>query len=113
MGPPERDRLLGGALALLHLIGFDEPFGLSVVESLATGTPVVACDRGSMPELLREAVTGFLVDPVDPVGPAVAAVGRAASLDRSACRREVEERFSARRMVTDYEALFARVAGDR
>lgn len=113
VGPPERDRLLGGALALLHLIGFDEPFGLSVVESLATGTPVVACARGSMPELLREGVTGFLVDPDDPLEQAVVAVARAAGLDRSACRAEVEQRFSARRMVDDYEALFARVVGAR
>jgi len=110
VGPPERDRLLGGALALLHLIGFDEPFGLAVVESLATGTPVVACARGSMPELLREGVTGFLVDPADPVQQAVVAVGRAASVDRAVCRSEVEDRFSARRMVSDYEALLTRVS---
>jgi glycosyltransferase involved in cell wall biosynthesis len=61
VGPVERDRLLGGASALLHLIGFDEPFGLAVVESLAAGTPVVAVDRGSMPEILRDGVTGRLV----------------------------------------------------
>ncbi len=113
VAPPERDRLLGGALALLHLIGFDEPFGLSVVEALATGTPVVACDRGSMPELLRDGVTGFLVDPVDPLDAAVAAVGVVGSLDRSRCRAEVEQRFSAARMVDEYEALFARVVTDR
>ncbi len=111
VGPRERDGLLGGALALLHLIGFDEPFGLSVVESLATGTPVVACDRGSMPELLREGATGFLVDPTDPVEAAVAAVAAVADLDRGACRAEVEQRFTAQRMVADYEALFARVVG--
>lgn len=113
VAPPERDRLLGGALALLHLIGFDEPFGLSVVEALATGTPVVACDRGSMPELLRDGVTGFLVDPLDPLDAAVAAVGVVGSLDRSRCRAEVEQRFSAARMVTEYEALFARVVSAR
>ena len=59
--PAERDRLLGGARALLHLIDFEEPFGLSVVESLATGTPVIATPLGSMPELIRDGVTGFLV----------------------------------------------------
>ena len=61
VGPAERDRLLGGAAALLHLIDFDEPFGLSVVESMAAGTPVIATPRGSMPELIRDGVTGFLV----------------------------------------------------
>ena len=59
--PAERDRLLGSARALLHLISFAEPFGLSVVESLATGTPVIATPLGSMPELIRDGVTGFLV----------------------------------------------------
>ncbi|MDQ2755031.1 MAG: glycosyltransferase family 4 protein [Actinomycetota bacterium] len=108
VGPAERDRLLGGALALLHLIGFDEPFGLSVVESLACGTPVVAFARGSLPELVRDAVTGFLVTDVDS---AVAAVGRVAGLDRGACRREAEQRFGADRMVDDYLALFEQVVG--
>ena len=65
VGPEERDRLLGGAVALLHLIDFDEPFGLAVVEALATGTPVIARARGSMPELIRPGVTGFLVGDVD------------------------------------------------
>jgi glycosyltransferase involved in cell wall biosynthesis len=107
VGPAERDRLLGGAVALLHLIDFDEPFGLSVVESLATGTPVIANARGSMPELLDDGVTGFLVQGSDD---AVAAVGRLDRLDRAVCRRTAETRFSAERMVADYEALFARVA---
>jgi len=107
VGPAERDRLLGGAMALLHLIDFDEPFGLSVVESLATGTPVIANARGSMPELLDDGVTGFLVRGADD---AVAAVGRLDRLDRAVCRRTAQTRFSAERMVADYEALFARVA---
>jgi len=107
VGPGERDRLLGGAMALLHLIDFDEPFGLSVVESLATGTPVIANARGSMPELLDDGVTGFLVRGADD---AVAAVGRLDRLDRAVCRRTAQTRFSAERMVADYEALFARVA---
>ena len=107
VGPGERDRLLGGAMALLHLIDFDEPFGLSVVESLATGTPVIANARGSMPELLDDGVTGFLVRGADD---AVAAVGRLDRLDRAVCRSTARTRFSAERMVADYEALFARVA---
>ena len=106
VGPAERDRLLGGAAALLHLIDFDEPFGLSVVESLATGTPVVATPRGSMPELLSDGVTGFLVHGV---AEAVRAVERVGELDRATCRREAETRFSAERMVADYERLFAEI----
>lgn len=110
VGPADRDRLLGGAVALLHLIDFDEPFGLSVVESMATGTPVVAFRRGSMVELVTPQ-TGFLVDDV---AGAVEAVAAAATLDRTACRREARARFAAGRMVADYEALFTRlVAGHR
>lgn len=108
VGPEARDQLLGGALGLLHLIDFEEPFGLSVVESLAAGTPVVAFRRGSMPELLRDGLTGFLVDDVDA---AVGAVRGLARLDRRACRGDAERRFSAARMVADYERLFSEVSG--
>lgn len=108
VGPQERDRLLGGARALLHLIDFDEPFGLSVVESMTTGTPVVAFARGSMPELVRPGVTGFLVADVPA---AVTAVAGAVRIDRAACRLDAVARFSADRMVDDYERLFLRVAG--
>ena len=107
VGPAERDALLGGALALLHLIGFAEPFGLSVVESLATGTPVIAYPLGSMPEIVRSGRTGFLVDDV---AGAVEAVGRIATLSRRHCRDDVEQRFTAARMVADYAELFAAVA---
>ena len=107
VGPAERDALLGGALALLHLIGFAEPFGLSVVESLATGTPVIAHPLGSMPEIIRPGRTGFLVDDVDG---AVEAVGRVGSLSRRHCRDDVEDRFTAARMVADYAELFSRIA---
>jgi glycosyltransferase involved in cell wall biosynthesis len=106
VGPVDRDRLLGGAAALLHLISFSEPFGLSVVEALATGTPVVATRMGSLPELIRDGVTGFLVADADAAVDAVAAL---ASLDRRDCRSDAETRFSAERMVTDYESLFARI----
>ncbi len=80
-----RDHLVGGAAALLHPIGFDEPFGLAVVESLAVGTPVIAFDRGSMPELIDPGRTGFLVGSV---GQAIDAVVKVRALDRSACRQE-------------------------
>lgn len=106
VGPAERDALLGGAVALVHLIGFAEPFGLSVVEALATGTPVVAFRLGSMPEIIRHGRTGFLVDDV---ADAVTAVGRLDSLCRRDCRDDVEARFTSTRMVADYADLFARV----
>lgn len=108
VGPVERDALLGGAVALLHLIDFDEPFGLAVAESMVAGTPVIAYRRGSMPELVRAGVTGLLVDDV---AGAVAAVPRAARIDRAACRADAVARFSLDRMVDEYERLFARVAG--
>jgi glycosyltransferase involved in cell wall biosynthesis len=106
VGPLERDRLLGGAYALLHPIGFDEPFGLSVVEALACGTPVVAFDRGSMSELINEGETGFLVSGVEE---AAAAVEKVRSIDRARCRREVERRFSVGRMVEDYLRVYRQV----
>lgn len=96
--PRERDGLLGGALGLLHLIHFDEPFGLSVAEAMACGTPVIAYPRGSMPELIEDGVSGFLAP--DERG-AVDAVGRLGGLDRSAVRARAE-RFSVGRMVDAY-----------
>jgi glycosyltransferase involved in cell wall biosynthesis len=106
VGPTQRDAILGGAMALLHLVDFDEPFGLSVVEALAAGTPVIASPRGSLPEIVRPAVTGFLVtDHAD----AVRAVTRLAEIDRAVCRADVETRFGHHRMIEDYLALFDRV----
>jgi glycosyltransferase involved in cell wall biosynthesis len=109
VGGEARVRALGGARALLHLINFDEPFGLSVVEAMACGTPVIARRRGSMPELIEHGVTGFLVDSVEE---AVAAIERVGEIDRAACRRAVEARFSVDRMADDYVALYRRVLGE-
>ncbi|RMF78322.1 MAG: glycosyltransferase [Nitrospirae bacterium] len=106
VGPEEGDRLLGGALCLLHPVRFEEPFGLAVVEAGACGTPVVAYPRGALPELVAEGVSGFLV--ADEAA-AVEAVGRVRELDREACRRHVEAHFSADRMVDDYLALYERI----
>ena len=108
VGPLERDRLLGGALALLHPIRFDEPFGLSVVEAQACGTPVIAYNRGSMPEVIADEVTGFLVQDV---ASATEAVSRLGQLSRRACRDVVERRFSRERMVSEYIELYTRMLG--
>jgi glycosyltransferase involved in cell wall biosynthesis len=99
VGPEERSALLGGAQALLHLIRFDEPFGYSVVEAMACGTPVIAFNRGSMPELIADGITGFVVDDVDE---AVAAVTASSTLDRTAIRAHAVERFGVARMVDAY-----------
>jgi glycosyltransferase involved in cell wall biosynthesis len=106
VGSAERSAVLGGAAALLHPVHFDEPFGLSVVEAMAAGTPVVAFARGSMPELIDDGVTGFVVGGVDE---AVAAVERAATLDRRAVRAVAERRFGVERMVDDYLAVYERI----
>ena len=103
VGGLDRTRTLGAARALLHLINFDEPFGLSVIEALACGTPVIACNRGAMPELIDHGVTGFLVDSVDQ---AVEAIGRVGEIDRAACRAAVAARFTVDRMADRYLALY-------
>ena len=110
VGPEERSELLGGALALLHLIRFDEPFGFSVIEAMACGTPVIAIRRGSMPELIDEGATGFLVDDLDE---AIAAVGRAGNVDRPGIRALAMARFGRERMVDAYLAAYAAVIRDR
>ena len=102
----DRAAVLGDSYALLHLIGFDEPFGFSVVEAMACGTPVVAYDRGSMRELIVDGVTGYLVDGLDG---AVAAVHDVATLDRHRIRELVVERFEVRRMVRQYAELYEQV----
>ncbi len=106
VGPAERTELLGGAHALLHLIGFEEPFGYSVVEAMACGTPVIAFKRGSMPELIAEGTTGFLVDDVDG---AVSAVAASATLDRAAIRARAVERFGVARMVDAYIDVYSAI----
>jgi glycosyltransferase involved in cell wall biosynthesis len=99
VGAQDRSALLGRATALLHLIGFDEPFGFSVVESMACGTPVIAFRRGSMPELIDDGVTGFVVDTVEEAAMAVAA---ASSLDRAPIRAQAVARFGRDRMIGEY-----------
>lgn len=106
LGGAERLRALGSAAALLHLIDFEEPFGLAVVEALACGTPVIAFRRGSLPNLVRDGRTGFIVDTIED---AVAAISKLETIKRSACRADVETRFSARRMALEYHNLYASI----
>jgi glycosyltransferase involved in cell wall biosynthesis len=108
LGGADRTRALGQARALLHLIHFEEPFGLSVIEAMACGTPVIAYPRGSLPELIDHGVTGFLVDSFDE---AVAAIDRIGEIDRAACRRHVVEHFSVERMADQYKALYRQLLG--
>lgn len=102
VGGDERIRMLSGAAALLHLINFDEPFGFSVVEAMACGTPVIARERGSMRELIDDEC-GVLVNDFES---AVDAVASAISLDRRGVHESAARRFSATTMVADYEALY-------
>jgi glycosyltransferase involved in cell wall biosynthesis len=106
VGPAQRSEVLGGALALLHLISFDEPFGLSMVESQACGTPVIAFGRGSIPEIIKNDETGFIVADVEQAVEAVAAVN---SIDRAACREDVEQRFSQARMASNYVHVYEEI----
>jgi glycosyltransferase involved in cell wall biosynthesis len=101
--PGERAAVLGEAACLLHPIAFEEPFGLSVVEAMICGTPVVAYPRGSMPEIVEEGVTGVLADGVPD---AVEAVEAAARLDRVACRSAALRRFGVRRMIDAYLRVY-------
>lgn len=106
LGPLEGDdraAFLGSARALLHLIAFDEPFGLSVAEAMACGTPVIALRRGSMPELVEDGVTGWLVDRP---GQEPGAIARLPEIDRAACAARARARFGADAMAARHEALY-------
>jgi glycosyltransferase involved in cell wall biosynthesis len=101
--PEERERQLGGAVALLNPISWAEPFGLVMIEAMACGTPVVGFPSGAAPEIVVDGTTGFLCDGVTDAADALTRVG---GLDRAACRRHVETAFSAKRMVADYVQLY-------
>jgi len=103
LGGEARTRALGGHKALLHLIGFDEPFGLSVIEAMACGTPVIAYNHGSVPEIIDDGVTGFIVE--DEMS-AVAALRRLPEISRETVRATFERRFTARRMAEDYLSIY-------
>lgn len=105
-GPETRNQLLGGAAALLHPINFEEPFGLSVAEAMLCGTPVIAFEKGSMPELIKDRETGFLVKNIDE---AVAAIDGLDTIDRKQCRQWADQNFSQKKMAEDYIALYHQI----
>ncbi len=108
VGPEERKLVLAEADALLHPIYFEEPFGLSVAESMISGTPVIAYRRGSMPELIEEGVSGFLVDDLKD---ACAAVAKTRNIDREACAAYAKTKFSRAAMVAGYEGVYSKILG--
>ena len=99
----EKRQFLGNALALLFPIDWEEPFGLVMIESMACGTPVIAFSRGSVPEVIRDGVSGFIVRDVDEGAQAATQVG---TLSRASCRKHFEEKFLVERMASDYLALY-------
>jgi len=103
IGEDEKDAFLGDAAALIFPIDWPEPFGLVMIEAMACGTPVVAFRCGSVPEVMRDGVSGFVVDTVDE---AVEATARAVQLPRAVCRAYFEERFLAQRMAQDYVDVY-------
>lgn len=107
-GPDKRKELLGKASALLHPINFDEPFGMSVAEAMLCGTPVIAFNRGSMPELIKHQETGYLVKNVDE---AVEAVAQLPKINRNECYQWASSQFSCDKMVSDYYKLYQQILG--
>ena len=105
-GPELRDKLLGDAYALLHPINFEEPFGLSVIESMSCGTPVVAFPKGSMPEIIKDGETGYIVNDVEG---AAKKLKQIPGINRSKCRGWVVKRFSRSRMVEDYINVYKKI----
>ncbi len=105
-GPEQRNNLLGNAAALLHPISFDEPFGMSVAEAMLCGTPVIAFNRGSMPELIKDGETGFLVSDIDT---AVEAVKSLKDIKRVDCSNWATAQFSCDKMAADYLDLYRKI----
>jgi glycosyltransferase involved in cell wall biosynthesis len=106
IGETEKSAFLGDARALLFPIDWPEPFGLVMIEAMACGTPVIAFRRGSVPEIVEDGVTGFVVEDVEG---AIGAASRAGALSRARIRREAERRFSARAMAESYLDLYSRL----
>ena len=105
----EKNQFLGEALALLFPIDWPEPFGLTMIEALACGTPVIARPCGSVPEVIRDGVSGFVATTTEELA---AAVRRVETISRQACRREFETRFTAAHMADGYEAIYRLFCAD-
>ncbi len=108
VGSVQRSMILGKASALLHPINFDEPFGLSVIEAMACGTPVIAFNRGSMPELIEHGINGYLVSDCEE---AIGYVDRINDINRADCRQRVEDNFTVDRMVQQYIEVYSQMLG--
>jgi glycosyltransferase involved in cell wall biosynthesis len=102
----EKNEFLGNAIALMFTIDWPEPFGLAMIEAMACGTPVIARGCGSVPEIVRDGVTGFIRNDFDDL---VAAVGNISSISRETCRAEFEQRFTTTVMVDNYERAYRRI----
>ena len=110
IGYPRKEAFLGNAAALLFPIQWEEPFGIVMIEAMACGTPVIAYARGSVPEVIENRVSGFLVPDGD-IDSAADAVLHVAEIDRARCRRSFEKRFTSRRMVAEYLSIYERLVG--
>lgn len=106
IGPEERNKLLGEAHVLLHPIFFEEPFGLSIIESMACGTPVIAFNRGSIPELIESGKNGFIVSNTKE---ALTALKKIPEIDRQYCRNTVEQKFTVEKMVDSYIDVYQQI----
>jgi glycosyltransferase involved in cell wall biosynthesis len=109
IGENEKSEFLGNAYAYLFPIDWPEPFGLTMIEAMACGTPTIAFNCGSVPEVMQDGLTGFIVNTMDE---AVSAVEKIASIERAACRNVFEKRFTATRMAEQYIELFESMASD-
>jgi glycosyltransferase involved in cell wall biosynthesis len=106
----QRTELFSHAAGFLFPILWPEPFGLVMIEAMATGTPVIALRNGSVPEVIDDGVTGFIVDDVEQM---VTAVQRLDQIDGRTCRAAVEERFTVDRLIDDYERIYRRLVANR
>jgi glycosyltransferase involved in cell wall biosynthesis len=123
LAAPQHDALIGGAKALLFPIGWDEPFGLVMIEAMACGTPVIAYNRGSVAEVIKDGVTGFIIDPDDTdrsgkgswviksqgVEGLIEALKRIGEIDRAACRAHVEQYFTVETMTKKHEEVYEKI----
>src|SRR5262249_27793719 len=108
IGGREKEEFLGNAYALLFPIDWPEPFGLVMIEAMACGTPVIAWRHGSVPEVIDDGITGFIVEELDE---AVRAVEKVESFNRQLCRQVFETRFTSSRMAMEYVKIYGRLLG--